>query len=109
MPNQIAMKIEKTAFACNPEAMDKEQRARYTILTKQLFATKGNVRELPDGYADGFSANPQTIKDAAEFISYERLCCPFLNFGMVVEGENLSLQLKGEEGVKEFLKSELGM
>jgi hypothetical protein len=109
MPNQIAMKIEKTAFACNPEAMDKEQRARYTILTKQLFATRREVRELPDGYAVDFSANPQTIKDAAEFITYERLCCPFLNFEMAVEGENLSLRLKGKEGVKEFLKSELGM
>ncbi len=32
-----------------------------------------------------------------------------LNFEMSVEGENLSLRLKGEEGVKEFLKSELGM
>ena len=103
------MKKEKTIFACNPSALDKEQKARYSVLTKQLFATKREIQELPDGYAVGFSANPQTIKDAAEFITYERLCCPFLNFEMAIEGENLSLRLKGEEGVKEFLKSELGM
>lgn len=103
------MKNKETVFTCNPSALDKEQRARYAVLTKQLFAGKPEVRELPDGYAVGFSANPETIKDAAEFITYERLCCPFLNFEMAVEGENLSLRLKGEAGVKGFLKSELGM
>lgn len=103
------MKNEKTVFACNPAAMDKEQRARYTILIEQLFATKRNVRELPDGYAADFPANSQIIKDAAEFVSYERLCCPFLKFEMEIAGENLSLRLKGEEGVRQFLKSELGL
>lgn len=103
------MKKEEIIFACNPAAMDKEQRARYSVLTKQLFASRREIQEFPDGYAVRFSANPQTIKDAAEFITYERLCCPFLNFEMAVEGENLSLRLKGEEGVKEFLKMELGM
>ena len=103
------MKNEETIFACNPAALDKEQRARYTVLTKQLFTTKRDVRELPDGYAVGFPANPQTIKDAAEFITYERLCCPFLNFELAIEGENLQLRLKGKQGVKEFLKAELGM
>ncbi|MDQ3064253.1 MAG: hypothetical protein M3R14_15540 [Acidobacteriota bacterium] len=103
------MKKEETIFACNPSALDKEQRARYTVLTKQLFSTRQEAKELPDGYAVGFSANSQAIKDVAEFISYERLCCPFLNFEMAVEGENLLLRLKGAEGVKEFLKSELSI
>jgi hypothetical protein len=40
---------------------------------------------------------------------YERLCCPFLNFEMAVEGENLELRLKGEEGARKFLKAELGV
>lgn len=107
MPNQINMKNKETVFVCNPAAMDKDQRARYTILTKQLFESKREIQELPNGYAFGFSANSQTIKDVAEFITYERLCCPFLNFEMAVEGENLSLRLKSEEGVKDFLRAEL--
>ncbi len=103
------MKNEETIFVCNSEAMDKKQRARYTILTKQLFASKREIRELPDGYAVDFSANSQIIKDAAEFLTYERLCCPFLNFEMSVNGEDLSLRLKGAEGVKDFLRAELGL
>ena len=101
------MKKEETVFACNPSALSKEQRLRYSVLTKQLFSTKQEIKELPDVSAISFSANPQTIKDAAEFITYERLCCPFLNFEVAVEGENLSLRLKGAEGVREFLKAEL--
>lgn len=103
------MKNEKTIFACNPLALDKEQRARYTVFTKQLFSSGREVSELPDGYRVSFQAASQTIKDTAEFITYERLCCPFLNFEMAVEGENLQLQMKGADGVKEFLKAELGM
>jgi hypothetical protein len=103
------MKKEETIFACNPSVLDKEQRARYTVLTNQLFASGREVSEMPDGCTVSFQADSQTIKDTAEFITYERLCCPFLNFELAVEGENLQLRLKGSEGVKEFLKAELGM
>lgn len=101
------MENENTIFACNPSALDTEQRARYTVLIKELFSARREIRELPDGYTVEFAADSQTIKDAAEFITYERLCCPFLTFEMKVEGENLSLKLIGAEGVKEFLKAEL--
>ncbi|MDQ3712127.1 MAG: hypothetical protein M3388_07910 [Acidobacteriota bacterium] len=107
--NQTAMNNEETVFACNPSALDKEQRARYSVLTKQLIAAKQELRELPDGYAFHFPANSQAIKDVAEFITYERLCCPFLNFEMAVEGENLLVRLKGKEGVREFIKMEFGI
>lgn len=107
--NQTTMNNEETVFACNPSALDKEQRARYAVLTKQLIATKQEVNELADGYAFHFPANPQSIKDVAEFITYERLCCPFLSFEMAVEGENLLLRLKGKEGIKEFIKMEFGI
>ncbi len=103
------MKNEKTVFACDLSAFDKDQRARYQILTKQLFSAKREARELPDGYSIGFPANSQNINDAAEFIAYERLCCPFLNFELAVEGDDLTLRLKGAEGVKDFLKAELGL
>jgi hypothetical protein len=103
------MNSEETVFACNLSALDKAQRARYSVLTRQLITAKQEVQELPDGYALRYAANPQTIKDVAEFVIYERLCCPFLSFEMAVEGENLSLRLKGKEGVKEFIEAEFGI
>lgn len=107
--NQTPMNNEETALACNPSALNKEQLARYGALTKQLIATKQEVSELADGYTLHYPANPQSIKDVAEFVTYERLCCPFLNFEMAVEGENLLLRLKGKDGVKEFIKMEFGL
>jgi len=96
-------------FACNPGALTKDQRERYSGLTKKLIAEKKSVNELSDGYSLQYAAKIDSIKDVAEFITYERLCCPFLNFEMAVEGENLSLRMKGQEGVKAFIKEEFGI
>lgn len=43
----------------------------------------------------------------AEWIAFERLCCPFLRFVVSVEGDRLGLMLGGGAGVKEFLRLEL--
>jgi hypothetical protein len=48
---------------------------------------------------------------AAEFMTLERLCCPFLTLTLEVERERgpLWLTLTGREGVKPFLQAELGL
>src|SRR5215471_8461622 len=48
------------------------------------------------------------IHDAAEFITLERLCCPFYDFALESEREGgpVWLTLTGREGVKEFAKIE---
>jgi hypothetical protein len=45
----------------------------------------------------------------AEFISRERLCCPFLEFTLKVSPDDdpISLLLSGPEGTKDFLQTEL--
>jgi hypothetical protein len=52
-----------------------------------------------------------TIQDLAEFITYERLCCPFFDLEIVVEREGgpAWLRLRGREGVKEFIRIEFGI
>lgn len=47
---------------------------------------------------------------AAEFISLERLCCPFFGFALDVapEGGALWLSLTGRDGVKPFIAAEIG-
>ena len=47
--------------------------------------------------------------DLAEFITTERLCCPFLHFALELDpdAEEVRLRLTGSEGVKEFLSMEL--
>jgi hypothetical protein len=95
-------------FACNATALNGEQRQRWLALTASLIAAKQEVRELPNGYAFRFTADTQMVRDAAEFITYERLCCPFFDFELKVEREGgpFWLSLTGREGVKQFIRSE---
>ncbi len=98
-------------FACNMQAMNAEQRQRYDGLAKQLQMTIREIKELPNGYAFRLPSETSTVKDAAEWITYERLCCPFFDFGLAVErnGGAMWLRLTGREGVKPFIRSEFGI
>jgi hypothetical protein len=44
----------------------------------------------------------------AEFVSNERLCCPFLEFtlNVIADEEPVSLSLTGPAGTQEFLRAE---
>jgi hypothetical protein len=72
-------------FICNLNALSDSQKERYEQLTQILNESRQSVKELSDGYAFRFKPESQLILDAAEFIVYERLCCPFFNFELIVE------------------------
>lgn len=101
----------ETPFACNVGALNNEQRQRYMALIKKLNSNKQEVRELADGYAFRFSAESSTVQELAEFIVYERLCCPFFDFELAIEREGgpAWLRLRGRDGVKEFIRIEFGV
>jgi len=97
--------------ACNLNAFDRERRLRYQSLTAQLRAAVQETRELPDGYSFRLPSDEATIQRAAELITLGRHCCPFIAFGIEAGRESgpLWLSLIGREGVKPFLKLELGI
>ena len=105
---QMNTKDNEPPFACNMKAMNAEQRQRYNVLAKQLQMTIQEIKELPDGYAFRLPSETRVVKDAAEWIAYERLCCPFFDFGLEVErnGGAMWLRLTGREGIKPFIRSE---
>ncbi len=92
-------------------ALDAEERKRHKAVSEQMRAAVKETQALPDGYAFRFTAEQATALLVSEFIARERLCCPFLRFEMVAEQENgpLWLRLRGRDGVKEFIKAELGI
>ena len=102
---------KESPFACNVAGISAERRPRYMALAKKLVSATQEVRELTDGYAFRFSVEASTIQDLAEFITYERLCCPFFDLEIVVEREGgpTWLRLRGREGVKEFIRIEFGI
>jgi hypothetical protein len=101
---------QESPIACVMAALGEEQRRRRKELEQSLGASVEEVRELADGYALRLPSGSRTLLDAAEFVTYERLCCPFLDFEINVEREGgpLWLRLTGREGVKEFVRQEFG-
>jgi hypothetical protein len=104
-------KKDEAAFMCRLDALDAAERVRYQAVRKQLHAGVQEVKELPDGYAFRLSADSSTIMTVAEWMTFERRCCPFFNFALAVESEKASLWLRitGREGVKSFMQLELGV
>lgn len=100
-----------TPFACNMAALNHEQKKRVLDLLKELKTKRQEVVELPDGYAFRFAMDSDTFKNAAEFITLERLCCPFFEFELAAEKADgaMWLRLKGREGVKDFIKTEFDL
>jgi hypothetical protein len=96
------------AFACSLTALTAEQRKRHAELRKTLSQSITEIQELPDGYAFRLPDDAKTILATAEFITYEKLCCPFFKFNLEIgsDGKPVWLKLTGREGVKQFLKTE---
>ena len=102
-------KKEESPIMCVLGSLDAKQLERHQELRQQLREKTQEVRELANGYALRLPAENGMILSVAEFITLERMCCPFFSFEFEVGREEGSLWLKltGREGVKEFLKSQL--
>lgn len=96
-------------LACDVGAMDDEQIGRYRALRRLLDRDFVEVRELDTGYAFRHSSDANVLVALAEYVSLERLCCPFFDF--VIEagrgGGEVWLKMTGPEGAKEILEGVL--
>jgi len=99
------------AFSCNLSALDQEQRKRHDILAKDLFPKHLEVRELPDGYGFRFPNDRSLFTALSEWATLEQLCCPFLTLTLELERDQgpIWLRATGRDGVKDFLRLELGI
>jgi hypothetical protein len=97
-------------FACDPSALTPQTRKRhFDELDPALRARKRSIRELGDGFEFEFPSDPATFQLVSEWAASERLCCPFFDIHLHVEGEggSLWLRLTGREGVKQFVQADL--
>ena len=100
---------KESPIACDMSAIDPGLRAGHVATGAQLFRAAEEIRELPDGYAFRLPPDADALLKTAEFISLERLCCPFLGFALEVEPEGgpVWVRLTGREGVKAFVREEV--
>lgn len=102
---------KESPIACTLTALTAEQRTRRHTLAQHMRGARQEIRELPDGYAFRYPADPLLCLTVAEFMTLERLCCPFFSLTLELEREDgpLWLRITGREGVKQFLKAELNL
>jgi hypothetical protein len=107
MEEMMRQNNDELPLACDLTAINAEEREHHIALTRGMLAAVQELRELPDGY--GMRLPADMLLTAAEYISRERLCCPFFNFNLELEanGGALWLRMTGREGVKAFLQAEL--
>jgi hypothetical protein len=93
---------------CNMDVFTSDQREFHIQTTTELVQAVQKVQEVENGYEFTFPNETQLISRIAEFISNERLCCPFLKFtlNIVSNREPVSLSLTGPLGTQEFLRAE---
>lgn len=98
------------AVACDFAAMDVRQRERYRELWCRLGEDFHEVLELEDGYAFRHSSEEGVLVALAEYVSLERLCCPFFDFAIEVRrgGGGVWLRMTGPEGAKGILEAAMG-
>ena len=83
-------------------------RPRYDHLTKRLRLAIRNRSEIRDGYRFKLDGRAFSLPEVADWISMERLCCPFLTFQLSISGNrsDWDLRLTGPAGVKALLRAE---
>src|SRR6266478_775807 len=103
-----AQDAKTPVVACNLKAISATERPRYNELMKRIRTAVRERSELPDGYDFRLEGNAITLPEVADWISLERLCCPFLNFQLFASGSqsNWVLKLTGPTGVKALLQEE---
>jgi hypothetical protein len=92
-------------IACDLDAISASDRPRYNELRAMLASAAIGRRALPDGFAIKIATGRMTLMHLAEWISFERKCCPFLEFRIELASDSgpVWLSLIGRPGVKEFL------
>jgi len=91
-------------LACNPKAFTPAERLNWRRQLDHVMSSVSAVRDLADGYSFEIDSHRASLLDLARWIDLERKGCPFFTFELGAnEGGNVWLNLRGREGVKEFI------
>jgi hypothetical protein len=101
------MSMADAPLACNLAAIRTAERPRYNDLVKRLRISMADRRELADGYAYQLDTKQIALPEVAEWITMERLCCPFLTFQLdATDSGDSRLTSRGPAGAKVILSEE---
>jgi hypothetical protein len=101
------MNASEIPIACNMNAIPAAERDQHEALSRTVFSKAQEIIELDNGYEFVFPVD--VLLPLAEFISRERLCCPFWDFNLNLApgSEQIRVRLTGPAGVQGILKDTL--
>ena len=108
MPDRTTNPV--SPFVCDMNAIAAAHRKQHIAAALQVFRAVQTIQELPNGYTFRLPNETTLLMQTVEFMANERLCCPFLGLAVEIEPEGgpLWLRLTGRDGVKPFIKAEIG-
>ncbi len=97
-----------TSLSC--KLTSTEFREHKATILSQLKEKIISTKLLGNGIALCFPGNDDMLDKLIAFIKAERICCDFFTFNILVGNnkKDIWLELTGPDGVKEFIKTELG-
>jgi hypothetical protein len=109
MNTEAEQAANELPIACS--LSEQELAKRREELAGDIFKNIQQVQELADGYAFRFPEGKDWAAKLLDFIAFERECCRFFIFELVFEADlgPTWLRLRGGEGVKEFIKEDMGL
>ncbi|HYL62865.1 MAG TPA: hypothetical protein VE077_09605 [Candidatus Methylomirabilis sp.] len=98
-------------FYCNTKALTPAEKARHKELGDKMRRSQSATIETPNGYEFQYSPKDVSLAELAEWAMAESKCCPFFDFHIDLENEGtlVCLRLTGNEGVKSFIRAEIGV
>ena len=78
-------------------------------MKKKIFEAVEQIEELENGYVFNFKEKEGFDAELMELVAAERSCCPFfeIKLHLLPYKKGISMEISGQDGVKEFLKTEL--
>ena len=104
-----------STFFCDLGALTNHQRLRHAELAKKLRPLVVKFEELSNGYAAKVRSARTVESDIEEFMTLERLCCPFFTLTLEFENRNeieertYVLKITGRGEIKPFIREEFGI
>jgi len=102
--------LDNATPACDLTAMTPSQRERHRALIGTIRARLTEFEAAGDDLGLSFEPDPAVFVALAEWITLERLCCPFLGFSLELEprGGPARLRLSGGQGALAAFRAAVG-
>jgi len=98
---------QKKEFSCKLTSHELQKRKEEVIAV--LKAKMLDKVELPNGFKYKFPPTDELAAEITSFIKSEKACCGFFEFDYMITNSAIWLTIKGPEGIKDFIRTELTM